>query len=96
MPKVAAHEDELAEPPIDKEGANYADYHDDQDYGALVEDVYEEATVCLVSAQEEPAVRRKTCQGIAKRWRQPFFVVSLPLQGFNHHLRTKQIEIRVV
>lgn len=64
MPGVAAHDRELAEPAIDEEGADDADYHKDEDDGPLVEYVLEAATVYLVHAQEEPAVRRQTCQGM--------------------------------
>lgn len=61
LPRVAAHEDELAEPAVDEEGADDADDHHDQDYGPLVEDVCESTTVYLVHSQKEPEVRRQTC-----------------------------------
>ena len=69
MPGVAAHEEELAEPPIDKEGADDADHHKDEDDGPLVEDIFETATVYLVHAQEEPKVRRQACSCWGKRRR---------------------------
>lgn len=61
VPGIAAHVDELAEPLVDEEGADDADYHEDEDDSPLVEYVLEAATVYLVHAQEEPAVRRQTC-----------------------------------
>ena len=67
MPGVAAHEEELAEPPIDKEGADDADHHKDEDDCPLVEDVFETATVYLVHAQEEPQVSRQTFRFLGKR-----------------------------
>lgn len=68
MRGVAAHEDELAEPAVNEEGADDADHHDDQDDGPLVEDVREASTIHLVHAQEEPEVRRKTCMYVQRVW----------------------------
>lgn len=65
---VAAHEHELAEPPIDEEGADDADYHDDQDDAPLMEYVFKTSTVYLVHAQEEPEVRRQACVYMQRVW----------------------------
>ena len=62
MPGIAAHDRELAEPVVDEQGADDADDHENEDDGPLVEYVFEAASVHLVHAQKEPAVRCKTCQ----------------------------------
>lgn len=50
MSGVAAHEHESAEPAVDDEGADDADYLKDEDDRPLVVDVEETAAVCLVHA----------------------------------------------
>ena len=60
VPGVAAHVREIAEPPVDGEGAYDGDYHKDEDDTPFVEDVFETATVYLVHAQEKSEVGRQT------------------------------------
>ena len=69
MPGATGDEDNFAEPSMDDEGADDADYHEDQDDGPLVETFSKAATVCFDCAQEEPAVRCQACRGIEKRRR---------------------------
>lgn len=61
---MAVHDCEFTEPAIDEERADDAYHNKDEDDRPLVEYVREAATVCLVHAQEETAVRCQACQGV--------------------------------
>lgn len=52
---------EATQPAVDDEDTDDADDYEHHNYGTLVVDVHDIATVCFVHAQEESGVRSTTC-----------------------------------